>query len=249
MRVHIVTAHPERKSFNFKLAAVAERHFAASGNAVTSSDLYGMGFDPREGPDKFGRRRDPARFYAQDEQRFSHSHGALDASVASELDKLMQSDLLIVHFPLWWFGMPAILKGWIDRVFVYGGMYSSKRRFETGVCQGKKVLLSVTTGSSASDCSPRGREGDTRLILWPALYSFHYVGFDVFEPFLVFGVKGRIDIEHVAAENQSLQCYETFLDGIERAPLMKFNGAEDWDAAGRLKIGAPSYSPFITNEL
>ncbi|WP_251274077.1 NAD(P)H-dependent oxidoreductase, partial [Enterobacter hormaechei] len=91
-----------------------------------------------------------------------------------------------------WFAAPAILKGWLDRVLVYGPMYNSRLRHEHGAMRGKRALLSVTTGSSARACAVDGREGDTRLLLWPLMYSLRYVGFDVMEPHVVHGVRSGL---------------------------------------------------------
>ena len=56
------------------------------------------------------------------------SKKAFDADVLTddaktEIEKLLWADTLILQFPLWWFSMPAILKGWVDRVFAYGFAY------------------------------------------------------------------------------------------------------------------------------
>ncbi|WP_318188687.1 NAD(P)H-dependent oxidoreductase [Pseudomonas fluorescens] len=124
--------------------------------------------------------------------------------------------------PLWWFGAPAMLKGWMDRVLVYGGLYSSEQRFEQGVCRGKKVLLCVTTGSSAHECAPNGREGNTHLLLWPIQYAFRYVGFDVLQSYLVHGIwadctaSGR-DL------NEELRRYSSFCADIDQAAVLRFN--------------------------
>jgi NAD(P)H dehydrogenase (quinone) len=245
MNVFILTAHPDQESFNARLSRAAASRFTSMGAQVVRSDLYAMNFDPREDAGKFPRRLNASRFFVQDEQRFNHGNGTLTSEVSQEIERLLWSDLLIVQFPLWWFGVPAILKGWMDRVFVYGGMYSSKRRFETGVCRGKRVLICATTGSSEADCSPTGREGDTRLILWPTLYSFRYIGFDVLEPFLLYGVGGADGPDRRARERAMVERFEALLARVEAIPVMPFNGSEDWDADGQLRPGAPSYSPFI----
>ena len=44
---------------------------------------------------------------------------------------------IILHFPLWWFGVPAILKGWFDRVLVKGFAYDAGKVFATGLLRGK----------------------------------------------------------------------------------------------------------------
>ncbi len=249
MKSLVISAHPEPKSFNARLSNAAQRLLRERGHEVRGTDLYALDFDPREQADHYHHRRDPGRFFVQDEQRFNYDGRSLPADVARQLDDLLWADLLVLQFPLWWFGVPAILKGWMDRVFVYGGMYSSRRRFDNGVCRGKRALLSVTAGSSAEDCSPTGREGDTRLILWPILYSLHYVGFDVLEPVILYGIHGAHGGEdprerdaHLAVQ---LSRFEQTMTVIDRLPTVPFNRDEDWDEHGQLKPEAPSYSPFI----
>ena len=157
---------------------------------MTVANLYGETFDPCEAPRHYADRRDPTCFDAQREQRHHWERGTLAPEIAHHVGLLKQADALILQFPLWWFGAPAILKGWMDRVFVYGGLYSSRQRHDRGVLQGRRALLSVTTGSSAAACAPDGREGDTRLLLWPIMYALRYVGFDVLEPHLIHDVRG-----------------------------------------------------------
>ncbi|MDH3740849.1 MAG: NAD(P)H-dependent oxidoreductase, partial [Hyphomicrobiales bacterium] len=148
MKAHIVLAHPEAKSFNAQLSATSERVLRAAGWQTTLSDLYALDFDAREGAHHYRFRKDAEVFHAQTEQRFNADNGTTPADVTSEVQHLLDCDLLVVHFPLWWFGMPAILKGWMDRVFVYGRIYQSTRRYDTGICSGKKMIACVTTGAS-----------------------------------------------------------------------------------------------------
>jgi NAD(P)H dehydrogenase (quinone) len=249
MKSLIVLAHPEPKSFNASLAEAAEKTLKRGGGEVRISNLYEREFDPSEHAGHFSRYKNPTRFDAQTEQRFSADEHILPADVQKEIDDLLWADFVLLQFPLWWFGMPAILKGWMDRVFVYGKMYSGSRRFHTGVCSGKRAMLAVTAGSSAGACSPRGQEGDTRLILWPAHYSLHYLGFTVLEPALMTGVRGGYSGDD--AVNQDLyltrliDSYTERLANLETSPIIPFNRPEDWGADRRLKPGAPVYSPFI----
>lgn len=60
-------------------------------------------------------------FSTLDEQRHAVESGALPADVQHEIARLMRADLVILQFPLWWHAQPAMLKGWFDRVFAYGG--------------------------------------------------------------------------------------------------------------------------------
>ena len=249
MNALIVLAHPEPKSYNAHLADLAATTLSRHGHAVQISDLYGTNFESCEGPCHFTAPNNPDRFDAQREQRHSWDTQTTPADVQAEIDKIMWADFVIFQFPLWWFGPPAILKGWIDRVFVYGGLYTSAKRHDRGPCAGKSALFCVTAGASESACSYNGHEGDTRLILWPNLFSLRYVGFTVLEPFILHGVRGGLGGDALAAYEKRLADRETryqrLLADIEAAPVMKFNSDDDWDENGQLKPAAPVYSPFI----
>ena len=162
MNVVIVLAHPETMSFNGHLACMAAQTLTEEGALVRLVDLYGAHFDPCEGPRHFQVRRCPERFDAQTEQRFSYEHGLLPSDVEREMEQVRWADVVLLQFPLWWFGLPAMLKGWMDRVFVYGGLYSSSNRRDSGVCRNKKAVMCDTTGSSEKACAHNGIEGDTR---------------------------------------------------------------------------------------
>lgn len=249
MQAHIVLAHPEPKSFNARLAAETRRALGDAGWRTTFADLYAMDFDAREGPRHFRARDDATTFHTQIEQRFSGDNGTRPDDVQSEIDNLAACDLLVVHFPLWWFGMPAILKGWMDRVFVYGGLYRSTMRFDTGFCRGKKVIACVTTGAPEASCGHDGQSGDTRLILWPALLPYRYLGFDVYEPEILHGVGGTAYIEGRIDGLGSLDAYvarwTATLETLADRRTVPFNANGDFDDTGRLKPYAPAHSPFI----
>lgn len=252
MKAHIVLAHPESKSFNGQLANTTHSNLEAAGWEVTYSDLYANDFDPREGPMHYQKRSNSEQFHAQTEQRFHAENETTPHDVATERDKMLQSDLLIVHFPMWWFGMPAILKGWIDRVFVYGSVYRGQMRYDTGICRGKKMLACITTGASQDSCSFNGREGDSRLHAWPILFPFRYIGFDVLEPVIFHGVGGVASIE---AQEDGLSDLDRYinqwgdtLDSLEVRKITPFNRDSDFDECKRLVPDAPVYSPFISHQ-
>jgi multimeric flavodoxin WrbA len=84
-----------------------------------------------------------------------------DRGCRSRAEKILAADAVILQFPLWWFGMPAILKGWIDRVYAYGFAYGYKGvgnrfRYGDGALKGKRAMLSVMCGGPEQDYSPRG---------------------------------------------------------------------------------------------
>jgi len=249
MHAHIVLAHPEKESFNAHLSSISQQVLDAAEWRTTLSDLYAMDFDPREGPQHYSSRKDAKVFHVQSEQRYNSDNRTLSPEVDSEIQHLLECDLLIVHFPLWWFGMPAILKGWMDRVFVYGRMYRSVMRYDKGICAGKKVIACVTTGASEESCSHNGREGDTQLHLWPILFPFRYLGFDVLQPEIFHGVGGVAFIEGNEGGLNTLEIYSNrwteALETLSSRPAVQYNRDADFDESKKLVSGAPVYSPFV----
>ena len=84
-----------------------------------------------------------------------------------EQQRFQQADLLVVHFPLWWGGMPAILKGWFDRVLAYGFAYADGKRYDSGYFRGRRGILCVTTGGTTERFSPAGVYGPIEQVLYP----------------------------------------------------------------------------------
>jgi NAD(P)H dehydrogenase (quinone) len=245
----IVLAHPEARSFNGQMKDVACAAFEALGFTVCVSDLYAKGFDPVEAPRHFRARQDQNWFRPQAEQRYAFEHRTTSPDVGAEIDKLRWADIVVFQYPIWWYGMPAILKGWIDRVFTYGGVYSSRERYDLGRFRGKHALLSVTVGAPAATYLPDGRNADIDLVMWPSCFTLHYVGFTVHTPFVSYGVEGGVQYSETAQMLTRLQhskaAFEHRLAQLDQEAPMSFNGWNDWDKGGRLQPGAPSFSPFI----
>ena len=130
MHAHFVLAHPEPKSFNAHLVRVGTEAFASNGWATSVSDLYAAGFDPCERPEHYANRLDAGRFDLQAEQRHASASASLPRAVMDEIVSIDRADVLVLQYPMWWHLPPAILKGWFDRVFAYGEVYASQRRFE-----------------------------------------------------------------------------------------------------------------------
>lgn len=167
MHVLIVLAHPDIRSFNGQLAVAARTALESAGHFVTVSDLYAEKFDPVEDGRHYGDRLDTRRFSALAEQRHASEHGSLPRDVHLEIEKLEAADLVILQFPLWWHGPPAILKGWFDRVFVSGHLYTSRMRYDTGYFCGKQAIVSVTTGAPDSAFGPGARGGEMEVMNRP----------------------------------------------------------------------------------
>lgn len=243
MKVLMVLAHPERHSFNGALTDAAVAELQAQGHEVLVDDLYGEGFDPVERAD-FYPRRDPSTFAPLTEQRRHYEGGGLPDDVSREIRRLEWADLLILQFPLWWHAQPAILKGWFDRVLVYGGLYSGQRRYDRGHFRGCRAICSVTTGSPEQAFLPFGRAGNMVEWLWPIHSSLYYVGYDVLPPQVSYGVQGGgIQYQEESAFRDHLQrCRDDWvarLDQLEDAEPIAFSGWQDWDEQGLLKRDHP----------
>jgi len=249
MHAHIVLAHPEPQSYNAHLARTARGALEQDGWSVTLSDLYAMGFDPCERPEHFSPRHNPERFDVQAEQRFASDGGALPAPVAAEIAALDRADLVILQYPMWWHLPPAILKGWLDRVFIYGEVYTSKKRFEHGRWRAKRAMLSVTVGTSPETYAFDGRSGDIALLLWPVHFSLAYVGFTVLAPFLAYGVEAGLRYSSAeVVEARLRRIADDLADRLHRldaTPVIPFNPMADWTEQGRIRPAAPAYSPFM----
>lgn len=242
MNSHIVLAHPEIASYNGQLANLSHQTLSRQTGNHTLSDLYGAGFDPREGAHNYEHRADTSIFHVQTEQMASAQNDRIPKDAAREIEPMLACDLLVVHFPLWWFGPPAMLKGWMDRVFVYGRMYTSTMRFDAGIAKGKKMIACVTTGASTEGCSPSGKTADSNLLLWPVLYSFRYLGYEVKKPHFIHGVNKSASKERLTQEKDA---WVDILNTISDRPAVPFNADTDFDGTDRLLPDAPDYSPFI----
>jgi NAD(P)H dehydrogenase (quinone) len=160
MNIFLVLAHPEPKSFNGALLREAHRILIKLGHSVQTSDLYSIGFNPVSNRHNFTTVKDPDFFKPQTEEVYASEVGGFAPDLETELQKIEWCDLMIWQFPLWWFGLPAILKGWVDRTFAMGRTYGNGRFYETGVFKGKRALLSLTTGGATSHYEKGGWNGD-----------------------------------------------------------------------------------------
>lgn len=235
MQVLIVYAHPEPASFNGAMRDLAVATLTAQGHEVAVSDLYAMGWNPVAGPaDIDGPHAEPARFSLAREQTVAMQNGTIVADIAAEQAKLIRADLVILQFPVWWFGMPAILKGWADRVFARGFAYLPGRKYDTGMFQGKRAMLAATTGTSADTYAPDGIDGDILTVFWPIHNGLlRYTGFDVLPPYVAY-MPGR---EDDAARARQLDAYTRRLETLNATPPLFFHPAEDYGPNERLKPG------------
>lgn len=204
MKFFIVHAHHEPKSFNGALTRRAEEALVAAGHEVRVSDLYAMGFDPVSDRRNFTTVADADYLKQQAEEARASEAGGFVAEIEAEIAKLEWCDVLIFQFPLWWFGMPAILKGWVDRVFAMGRVYGAGKWYSEGTFAGKKAMVSMTTGGPESMYETGGLNPPMKHLLEPIEYGvFKFTGFNVLPAFFVWGPARLSDEER----EQTLQDY------------------------------------------
>lgn len=240
MKMLIVLAHPSPNSFNAALAAAAADEARSLGHEVEISDLYAEGFSPAGGPNDFITPIDPGEFHYQSAQRTAALENGFSPEIRREQDRVREADCLLLQFPLWWGGPPAILKGWIDRVCAYGITYADGTRFDTGLFRGRRSLLSVTTGGTPRRFSNDGEYGPIEQVLYSTQHLFlAYMGYDLATPQVSYGVAREDDaardgmIEALRARVRDL-----LATPIEATPvpspdvLLASVGTRSWNSAG-----------------
>jgi len=200
LKVLIVLAHPERRSFSGAMADVAVETLRGLGHQVAISDLYRMGFDPVSDRRNFASVKDLDFFKQQVEEDYATESHGFAPDIEAEIAKMEAADLMIWQFPLWWFGLPGILKGWVDKVFAFNRVYGRGRFYEKGLYRGKRALLSLTTGGSGEAAyQPGGFNGDINGVLRPIQRGMlQFVGYDVLKPQIVWGPAQITDEERKA---------------------------------------------------
>lgn len=201
MKILWVSAHPEPKSLNAALRSDALSALRGAGHDIRTSDLYAMRWNPVVTADDFGHDHHH-RLLVGARSGQALTEGTLAPDIRAEQRKLAWADAVVVQFPLWWYGMPAILKGWFDRVFVEGYGYGlrredgSTRRYGDGTLAGKRAMTVVSFGGSADSAGARGINGQMDELLFPIHHGiFWYTGMSVLPPVLIDSAD-RLPAEH-----------------------------------------------------
>ena len=243
MRYLIVYAHPEPRSLNGALKDHAVASLVAAEHEVQVSDLYAMRFKAVADADDFPARDAAERLVYHHASGVAYATGAQSPDIAAEQAKLLWAEVIVLQFPLWWFSVPAILKGWIDRVFAHGFAIGVPKpgtrqwmRYGEGTLAGRRAMLAVTTGGRAAQFGPRGINGAIDDVLfWLNHGLFHYTGITPIAPFVAFQTVRTSDADYgtIAAD------YAARLLSAASAPPIAYrheNGG-DYDTQGVLRDG------------
>lgn len=242
MNVFIVYAHPEPKSLNAELKNIAISHLQGLGHDVIVSDLYGMKWKAVADGNDFQNYTHGERLSYMSNSLEAFQGGTQSPDIAEEQEKLLWADIIIFQFPFWWFGMPAILKGWIDRVyacgFAYGtGKYGGKHwgnRYGDGTLKGKKAMLSITIGGREPQYQETGINGYIDDLLFPIHHGMlWYLGISVLPPHIIYQVHGLTE-ERL---NKEIMAFEHRLATLENTPVLpyRYQNGGDYDDEQQLK--------------
>lgn len=234
MNVLIVYAHPEAHSLNGSLNAFAISHLENSGHHVQVSDLYAMNWKSQLDASDTLAPLAGDHFHPSLDSKKAFEQGLQSADISGEQAKLRWADAVIFQFPLWWFSMPAIMKGWFDRVYAYGFAYGVGEHSDThwgdrygeGSLSGKRAMLLVTTGGWESHYSPRGINGPIDDILFPIQHGMlFYPGFEVLPPLVIYRTSKTDDEKYAAYCQQLAQRLDTLWQA-EPLPFRRQNAGD-----------------------
>lgn len=161
MRHLIIYAHPNENSLNHNLLQTVIEHLTSENNEIIVRDLNAIGFNPILSlEDMKGQRM-----------------GKVSDDVETEQNFISWAEHITFIYPIWWTGMPAIMKGFIDRVFSYGFAYRYDQGIQKGLLKGKRAIIINTQGKSHEEYEKIGM--DKALLLVSDTGIFQYCGFEV----------------------------------------------------------------------
>lgn len=133
MRILVIYCHPVETSYNAALHAEVVRQLQEAGHDVDDCDLYAEGFNP---------------VLTREERLGYHEVPANQAPVQSYVDRLMRAEAVVFCFPTWCFGMPAMLKGFFDRVLVPGVAFdiTDPKNVKPSLTHLRRIAAVVTYG-------------------------------------------------------------------------------------------------------
>ena len=197
MNILSVYAHDNPKSLTASLKNLALGELQRQGHTIYESDLYAAAFSPVAKKLDFTNLSGGHYNYLLEQKNTSTNGHLFSPDIMSEIEKVAHADLIIFHTPLWWFGFPAILKGWFDRVFAMGVAWDAGKVFDQGLLKGKTALICTAVGYPESYYK---KEGVLKMTMDEVLYPiqngiFSLCGMDVLEPFVVYNSLGMTEEE------------------------------------------------------
>lgn len=168
MRHLIIYAHPNENSLNHHLLNTVVETLQSHNEEIVVRDLYNIGFDPVLSlNDMQGQRM-----------------GKVSDDVKTEQEHIAWAEQITFIYPIWWTGLPAMMKGYIDRVFSYGFAYRYEQGIQKGLLKGKKTVIINTHGKSHEEYEKSGIDkaltltSDNGIFIYSGLEIIRHLFFD-----------------------------------------------------------------------
>jgi len=168
MRHLIIYAHPNENSLNHHLLNTVVETLQSRDQEVIVRDLYKIGFDPVFSLDDMQGQR----------------LGKVSDDIKTEQEHISWAEQITFIYPIWWTGLPAMMKGYIDRVFSYGFAYRYDQGIQKGLLKGKKTVIINTHGKSHEEYEKMGMDkaltltSDNGIFIYSGLEIIRHLFFD-----------------------------------------------------------------------
>jgi len=192
MKNLIVYAHPNSGSLNHFFKQTVLEILQESGEEIAVRDLNEINFNPVLSLEDINGQR----------------MGTVADDVKTEQDFITWADRIIFIYPIWWTGMPAIMKGYIDRVFSYGFAYRYDQGVQKGLLTGKKTIIINSHGKSNAEYEAMGM--DKALILTSDTGIFTYSGLEIQQHFY-FDKADRASADNISDWESQIQTIFKFI--------------------------------------
>ena len=192
MKNLIVYAHPNSGSLNHFFKQTVLESLQESGEEIAVRDLNEINFNPVLSLEDMNGQR----------------MGTVADDVKTEQDFITWADRIIFIYPIWWTGMPAIMKGYIDRVFSYGFAYRYDQGIQKGLLTGKKTIIINSHGKSNAEYEAMGM--DKALILTSDTGIFTYSGLEIQQHFY-FDKADRASADNISDWESQIQTIFKFI--------------------------------------
>lgn len=223
MNTLVVFAHPSASSFNHAMLDKVLHGLVGAGHKVRVKDLYAENFSP----------------VLQGDELSQLQNGTTPARISTEQADVLWADSLIFIYPLWWFGPPAILKGWLDSVLSYGFAFKHHEGNLCGLLTHSKALVLITAGSSKNWFKEQNAED---IIYRPITQgTLEFCGVSNVSCNVFFNLSEKTDIERTAILNGVHQWGEDW-DSLHNGSEKK----ESNDADEKSEEGNGALKPLIS---
>ncbi len=217
MNVLIIYAHHEPGSFTAAMKNIAIQSLEAQGHNVTVTDLYGQGFSAVAQKWDFVTTSGGHFNYMLEQKHSAILQNSFSPDIVGEIQKLQAAHVVLFISPIWWFSVPAILKGWFDRVLAMGVAWDTAKIYENGLMRGKQAMLVMAGGHPSEYYELKGRHGVSPKQMLNHINhgTLAFCGFNVQEPFVALNVMGS----SVDGREKALQEFETRIKSLVDSPL------------------------------